>query len=301
MTAASGEQVELVLEEQRAVVVEVGGGLRTYAVGDRDVLDGYASSAMASAARGQVLAPWPNRIEDGRYELAGQTHQLPLDEPARGNAIHGLVRWVSWRVGEREAHRVVMEHTLHPQPGYPFSLALSAEYELSAAGLTVSTAATNAGAGACPFGCGAHPYLCAGSDRIDDALLRIPAGTVLRPDERGLPLAPEPAEAAGLDFRSPRPVGTTVLDHCFADLERGPDGRARVLLERPDGLDVTLWADESYGYLMIFTGDPLPDVARRSLAVEPMTCPPNAFRSGEALVVLEPGESWTGSWGIATA
>ena len=49
---------------------------------------------------------------------------------------------------------------------------------------------------------------------------------------------------------------------------------------------------------MVFTGDPLPDVARRSLAVEPMTCPPNAFRTGDSVSRLEPGESTASTWGI---
>jgi aldose 1-epimerase len=50
---------------------------------------------------------------------------------------------------------------------------------------------------------------------------------------------------------------------------------------------------------MLFTGDPLRDVNRCAIAVEPMTCPPNAFRTGEALVRLEPGQAFAGSWGIA--
>ena len=62
---------------------------------------------------------------------------------------------------------------------------------------------------------------------------------------------------------------------------------------------MTLWVDESYPYLMVFTGD-RPDVQRRGLAVEPMTCPPNSFRSGEGLIRLDPGASVTTGWGIAT-
>ena len=131
----SGEQIEINAGEQRAVVVEVGAGLRSYTVGERDVLDDYEADEMASAGRGQVLMPWPNRIQDGTYEFAGRWYHLPLTEPEARNAIHGLVRWVAWTVGEREADRVVMEHTLHPQPGYPFSLALSVEYALSEDGL----------------------------------------------------------------------------------------------------------------------------------------------------------------------
>ena len=299
MIPPSGEQVELVLDDQRATVVEVGGGLRSYVVGGRDVLDGYAVGEMCSAGRGQLLIPWPNRIQDGVYEFEGRTHRLPLTEPGRRNAIHGLVGWVSWRVGEREAHRVVMEHTLRPQPGYPFSLALSVEYELSAAGLTVSTTATNLGSEPCPYGAGAHPYLTLGTETIDELLLQIPAGTMLRADERGIPIGAAPVEGTEYDFGSPRPVGSTVLDHAFTSLERDEHGVARVRLESPDGRRVELWVDGSHPYLMLFTGDPLPSVCRRSLSVEPMTCPPNAFRSGEALIRLEPGESFAGSWGIS--
>jgi aldose 1-epimerase len=298
--APSGEQFEIAYDEQRAVAVEVGGGLRTYAVDGRDVLDGYERDERCSSGRGQILAPWPNRIEDGRYEFDGQRHQLPLTEPELGNAIHGLVRWSAWKVAEHEAGRVVLEHVLHPQPGYPFTLALSVEYALSGEGLSVRTSATNVGTQACPYGSGAHPYLTLGTATIDGLVLRAPAGRVLLHDERELPAGPEPVEGTEFDFRRARPIGDTKLDHAFTDLERDPDGRARVSLADPaTGRELTLWVDEHYPYLMLFTGDPLPDVNRRALAVEPMTCPPNAFRSGESVIRLAPGESAAGAWGIA--
>ena len=138
----SGEQIDIHAGGQRVVVVEVGGGLRSYTTGDRELLDGYGEADMATAGRGQVLIPWPNRIRDGTYEFAGRTHHLPLTEPEAGNAIHGLVRWAAWSVAEREADRVVMAHTLHPQPGYPFSLDLSIEYSVSDEGLRVASTAT---------------------------------------------------------------------------------------------------------------------------------------------------------------
>jgi aldose 1-epimerase len=290
----SGEQVELSFGEQRAVVVGVGGGLRAYWVGDRPVLDGYSVVAMCSSGRGQLLAPWPNRIEDGSYEFEGRTHQLALDEPERRNAIHGLVRWLQWSVVEREPDRVALEHRLHPRPGYPFSLALRAEYSLAPDGMTVQLEGTNIGPEACPYGIGAHPYFAAGDVLVDDLELSVPAWTVLRANERSLPVGKEPVEGTELDFRKPRPIGALRLDHCFTNLERDDDGRARIQV----GDTATLWVDESYPYVMVFTGDPLPDVARRSLAVEPMTCAPNAFRSGEGLIRLEPGEAHSGSWGI---
>jgi aldose 1-epimerase len=297
--APSGEQIEIVHGDQRLVVVEVGGGLREYTLDGRNVLDGYGADEMSSSGRGQVLIPWPNRIQDGRYSFDGQEHQLPLDDVEEQDAIHGLVRWGSWIAGDREENRVVMEHARHPQPCYPFSLALSVEYLLSEEGLLVRTTATNRGPRPCPYGSGNHPYLTVSESRVDSFTLRVPANTLLRSDERGIPVDRLPAEGTDYDFRRPRVIGSTVLDHAFTDLARGEDGRARVELRDPDrGHGVTLWVDEAYPYVMVFTGDPLPDVNRRALAVEPMTCPPNAFRSGEGLVRLEPGQSLTSSWGI---
>ena len=295
----SGEQIEIAAGDQRAVVVEVGAGLRSYTVGGRDVIDGYGADEMASAGRGQVLIPWPNRIEDGAYEFGGTWHHLPLSEPEARNAIHGLVRWLAWSVAERDGDRVVLEHTLHPQPGYPFSLALSIEYALTDEGLRVTSSATNIGDRACPYGSGQHPYVTLGAESVDTLLLRAPGQTVLYADERGLPARAESVEGTEYDFRQPRAIGDTKLDNAFADLEREEDGHARVELRNPDGASgLSLWLGETYGYLQLFTGDPLPSVGRRSLAVEPMTCAPNAFRTGAGLLVLEPGESTSARWGL---
>jgi aldose 1-epimerase len=302
MMAPSGEQIEIALADQRAVVVEVGGGLRAYSAGGRELIDGYGADEMSASGRGQVLIPWPNRLEDGCYEFDGRRQQLALNEPEHRNAIHGLVRWANWTVAEREAHRAVMAHVLHPQPGYPFSLGLRIEYALTDGGLRVRTAATNLGSEPCPFGSGAHPYLTLGTATIDSLMLRAPARTVLRSDARGLPVGTQAVEHTEYDFRTPRRIGATRLDHAFTDLERDAEGFARVELRDPDrGTQVSLWVDASYPYVMLFSGDTLADVGRRrrGLAVEPMTCPPNALRTGEALIRLAPGATFTGTWGIA--
>jgi aldose 1-epimerase len=297
--APSGDQIGIRHRDQRAIVVEVGGGLRTYSVAGRELLDGYAADEMSTSGRGQVLLPWPNRIQDGSYEFEGRRHQLPINDPEEQDAIHGLVRWAAWSVGEHEPHRVVMRHQIHPQPGYPFSLEVGIEYRLFDEGLRVRTTATNVGAEPCPYGCGAHPYLSVGTQLVDSVTLRAPGRTVLSSDERGIPVGSEPVEGTEYDFRRPRRIAATRLDNAFTDLERDGDGLARVSLGDPvDGTRLTLWVDEAYRYLMLFTGDPLPEVDRRSLAVEPMTCPPNAFRTGESLIRLEPGSSFTSTWGI---
>ena len=292
--------IELAHGDQRAVVDEVGAGIRSYAAHGREILDGYPAGQPTSSGRGQVLIPWPNRLEDGSYEFDGRRHQVDLNEPEKRNAIHGLVRWEPWTVREREPHRVVMEHVLSAPPGYPFTLELRIEYTLTPGGLTVDTTATNVGDAACPYGAGAHPYLTVGTEGIDSLILHVPAETVLRPDERSLPLAPEPVDGTDYDFRRPRPIGATKLDHTFTDLVRDEDGLARVALAGlHPGSGVVLWVDEAYGYLQLFSGDPLPDVDRRSLAVEPMTCPANAFRTGQGLIRLEPNTSFTSAWGIS--
>jgi aldose 1-epimerase len=298
--APSGEQIEIAAADQRAILVEVGGGLRAYSAGGREFLDGYGAEEMCSSGRGQVLIPWPNRLQNGSYEFDGRRHQLPLNEPERHNAIHGLVRWATWRAVARQPHRVLMEHILYPQPGYPFCLRLGIEYTLSESGLCVRTTASNVGTVACPYGSGAHPYLTLGTATIDRLILRVPARTVLRSDERGVPIGREAVEGTEHNFRQPRPIGGIALDHAFTDLDRDADGVAQVELRDPDqGTRVSLWVDKNYSYLMVFTGDPLPDVRRRSLAVEPMTCPPNAFRTGVGLIRLEPGSKVTSTWGIA--
>jgi aldose 1-epimerase len=298
----SGQQIELVHGEQRAVVVEVGGGLRSFAVGGNEVLDGYAREEMCSSGRGQILVPWPNRLRDGSYEWRGERLQLPLTEPDRRNAIHGLVRWANWTLAEHEKARATMEYVLHPSDGYPFALALQLQYTLDDDGLTVTTRATNAGSEPCPFGAGAHPYITAGTEKIDECTLVAPGARWMPTDERMIPTGTKSVDGTEYDFRAPRPVGQTQLDTGYAELERDPRGRTTVTLENPSGgRRVALWADENFPYLMLFTGDALPEEERRrkGLGVEPMTCAPNAFQSGEGLITLEPGESFSGSWGIS--
>jgi aldose 1-epimerase len=297
--APSGHQYEINHGHQRAVIVEVGGGLRAYEVGGRPVLDGYDLSERASGGRGQPLIPWPTRLRDGRYEFDGQPQELPLTEARTRTAIHGLVRWANWRASEHEPSRLVMTHTLYPQPGWAWPLELAIEYQLDEAGLAVTVSAVNAGDAAAPFGVGFHPYLTAGTPTVDSVRLTVPGAKYLESDERGLPVATHDVAGSQLDFRAPREIGAARLDTCFTDLSRDPDGLARVVLEGQAGTAV-LWVDQAFGYLMVFTGDTLSaERRRRGLAVEPMSCPPNALETGADLVRLEPGHQVRARWGIA--
>jgi aldose 1-epimerase len=298
--APTGEQHEIRLGTQQAVVVQVGGGLRSYDVAGRNVLEGFPAGARTDGGRGQLLLPWPNRIRDGRYRWAEADHQLPLSEVANHNAIHGLLRWAEWSLLDRSDSRVTVQARLWPQPGYPFHLEVSAAYELTEDGLTVTVTARNQGAVPAPYGIGQHPYVTVGTHRVDDLVLTVPAEEWVRCDDRGLPVATEPVAGTPYDFRSPRAIGDTVLDTPYAALTRDRDGRAVVRLEASDGsAGAHVWLGEGANLLQVFSGDTLSESRRRTgLAVEPMSCPPDAFNSGDGLVTLGPGATHELRWGV---
>lgn len=297
----SGGQHRIAHGAQRATVVEVGGGLREYEVDGFPVLDGYGEAELAHASRGQLLIPWPNRLADGCYSFEGRTHQLPLSEPGQHNAIHGLVRWSAWDLIEASSRHVRLAHVLWPQVGYPFNLALEVLYELSDQGLRVTIMAENVSQEAAPYGAGHHPYVRAELSVVDASKLRLPAETWLETDERQIPTGRLVSTAGtDFDFLTPRPIGTTRLDTAFTGLQRDDDGLARIELTSSDGSRrVSMWLGERFDYVMAFTGDTLAEGARRrSIALEPMTCAPDAFRNGLGLSVLEPGQRLSASWGL---
>jgi aldose 1-epimerase len=301
----TGLQIEIRHGLQRAVVVEVGAGLREYELDGRPILDGYSADAMCDGGRGLPLLPWPNRLADGQYTFDGQELRLPIDDVVRRNAMHGLTRSLTWNVAEQATDRVRMALAVYPRAGYPFTLDLSIEYALGPTGLSVTTTARNRGQRALPFGAGQHPYFTVGTELVDLAVLHLPAHSRLELDaERRLPtgtVLPVDGPPAETDFRTPRPIGSVAIDDCFTALDRGDDGLARVCLSDPvTGREVSMWMDSSYRYVQVFSGDTLPPARRRrGLAIEPMTCPPNAFRTGMDLIVLHPEESYTLAWGIA--
>ena len=281
---------------------EVGATLRAYTADGNAVIDGFGPDAWSHSGRGQVLAPWPNRLADGRYEFNGVRAQAALDEPERRNAIHGLVRWLPWTLQTRHQNQLSLRLQLHPSPGYPFSLLLELDYHVGRDGLTVTTRARSLEQSLIPFGLGFHPYLTAGTETIDGAILQLPARHTLDVDDRGLPTgALTPVEGTDRDFTTSRFVGPAVLDTAYTTLERDDEGRAWAVLDAPGGAaGAALWVDQSFPYLMVYTGDTLSELPRRrrAVAVEPMTCPPNALRTGKDVIELQPDQEWSARWGI---
>jgi aldose 1-epimerase len=303
MVGVSGDQFEIAAGDYRAVVTECGGGLRVLEHRGRALVDGFDETEMCRAARGQLLMPWPNRIGDGAYSFDGRDLQLALSEPDRRNASHGLVRWAAWSPEEHTATSISLGYRLMAQTGYPWTLDLHVLYDLSADGLTVTQTATNPGTRPAPYASGAHPYLCPGPGPVDGWELTVPASERLLSDERQLPVGVEDVTGTPYDFRVTRPVRGIVLDHAFGDLARDEDGVATAVVRDPrSGRGVALWVDEHHRWLMVFSADDGWDIPRQALAVEPMTAPPDAFRSGEDLLVLAPagesGDEVSVSWGI---
>lgn len=233
----SGEQHEITAGDYRAVAVEVGGGLRELTHAGRPLLDPFDVEALPDGGRGQVLAPWPNRLRDGRWTWQGRGLQLPVSDLGKGNANHGLVRWAGWTARLQAGSRVELAHRLQPQPGYPFRLDLLSTYEVDAErGLTAELRATNAGAAPAPVALGVHPYLAPPhGGPVDECTLRVPARSRVVVDERAIPAGTEPVDGTDVDFRSPRRIGGSRLDLAYGDLEPDADGVVRVVLAAPDG------------------------------------------------------------------
>jgi aldose 1-epimerase len=297
MTYPTGEQYEIVSGDHRAVVTEVGATLRTYTVAGREVVRGFEADEVVKGGRGMQLLPWPNRIRDGRYTFNGTEQQLALTEPTRHNAIHGLARHVVWTVTEQTPDSVTQQVRIYPEPGWPGILEASITHTVGERGLQVTVRATNIGDTDVPFGYAAHPYLSVGEAQVDDVAVTVPARSYLEVDDRLLPVKISTVEGTEADLRGGAPLGTTVLDTAFTDLIRDEDGRWRVKLALGER-QAELWGDTTMTWIQVFTGEHRRDIA---LAVEPMTCGPDAFNEGlthDGMIVLAPGKSYTGRWGI---
>jgi galactose mutarotase-like enzyme len=293
----SGEQFEIRHGDQRAVAVEIGGGLRWYERAGRPLLAGYAEDEPARAAMGLPLVPWPNRLRDGRYTFGGRRLQAPITEPERHNAIHGLGRSVSWRPTERRPDSVTLSHLIEPTPGYPFRLACSVTYSLDAGGLGCVLGFENRGDGPLPVGAGHHPYFQPGDPPVDSWRLRLPALGWLEMDERAIPTGRE-LDVAGTDrdFRAEREIGAVALDTAYTRLEADSDGLVRATLSAPEGNGLSIWMGPGTTHVMVYTGEA---IGRAGLAIEPMSCPPNAFQTGEGVRMLQPSGRWTFEWGVS--
>ncbi len=256
--------------------------------------------------RGSVLAPWPNRVGDACYTFGGERLRLPVTEPDRGHALHGLAHSQRWRVADARVQRAALELEVPTGPGWPFRLHLAVTYTLADDGLGVLLVGTNVGDRPLPYGCGAHPYLVCGDPPVTTELT-LPAATRLEIDDRLLPTGSAPVQDVAADFRRPAVIGSRTFDHCFTDLASSRDGQPVVMLRGTSqpagpaghpGVSLT-WGDWGRWVQVHTPGRPAEPGAPHGVAVEPMSCPPDALRTGTDLVVLSPGRRHEAWWRIA--
>jgi aldose 1-epimerase len=292
----SGAQYVIEAGAHRATVVEVAAGLQNYTVDGVDVTGSYGDDELPPKGCGITLVPWPNRIRDGKYTFDGTSYQLPLTEPAAHNAIHGLGRWVRWTKVRHEADSVTLRLDVVPQNGYPFEVRVDVTYAVHPAnGLRVTQTATNNGRRRAPFGAGSHPYLSTRGHALADTTLLLPARELLVVDDKQVPIGVRRVDGTDHDLRRGRRLRSLRLDDGFTGLITS-EGRGAAEIRTPDG-GARLWFDETYKFLQVFTRDAL-TANRPAVAIEPMTCAPNAFNTGVGLIILDPGGTWSGSWGI---
>jgi len=303
MTLPTGEQHVLETStasgELRATITSVAAAIRTLSIDGIDLVPSYGEDQTPPFGSGIVLVPWPNRIRDGRWSHDGVDHQLAITEPKYHNAIHGLLRYTEYQVVERARDSVTLAATVYPQLGYPYLLGTAVKYELVADGLKVTHYLENQGGEPAPVAVGTHPFVKIGGVRTEDLTLRLDAASHIEVDDRLLPTGEVPVDGTAWDFREGRRVGDVELDDAFGELATDDDGCVEHTLTAPDGRAVSVWAENEFGFVQVFTTRGFPgeggDVA---IAVEPMTAPAEAFNSGRGLRWLDPGEEWRGSWGI---
>lgn len=307
----SGRQHLLVHGDYVATVASVGASLRELRHRGRDLVVPFEADQLRPKFRGATLAPWPNRVADGRYEFGGVEHQLALTEPDRGNALHGLAVWLEFHTVAESDDTVTLEAVIEPQAGYPWRIAVETTFRLGDDGLTQSVRTTNLSETTAPVGVGPHPYLVAGPFPLDTWTLRLPADQVLTvTEDRLLPveLVGVEVDPGRFDCREARAIGVVKIDHAFTGLWRDGRGLATVSLAAPDHHGVTMTWDAACPWVQIHTAD-LPGAAgtpadRLGLAVEPMTCAPDAFNADRyahptGLWLLGPGATAEAGWTIA--
>ncbi len=304
MRTLSGEHFKIEYQDLTATVTSGGATLREFARDSVPVLWSQDVNALPSGSCGQVLAPWPNRLANGTYVFNGIAGKAALDEPDKGNAIHGLVRWLEWKLEYQERNRVKLRCTLAPQPAYPFLLSLALIYELGPGGLTVRVQAESpAGVGA-PFGIGFHPYFLAPVQGLVGSRLVVPATRHLALDAHGIPTGELALDGAlvGIATSDGIALDDQILDDCFTGLVRDENGGATVRFLPGSGpvAEVALRHDRHFGYVMCYTGDTLAEGSRRrAVAIEPMSCPPNALSSGVDVVALDHATTFNGGFSVS--
>lgn len=252
-----------------------------------------------SSFHGNVLLPFVNRIADGRYKFAGQSYQLEINEPGRSTALHGVADRALWHTTDISESRCSSNITIDSFPGYPFTIQATSNYSLQSSGLLIEWFVTNSGKKNAPVGLGFHPSFRLGDGVPQSWKLKFDATKKMEVDStRLLPTGLVPVEGTAYDFRAAAHPRHVLYDHAFTHLstvetEHGSAHRAEVLHPLGNFLELTWSTSLPWMHLHIPASQ---TKGKENIVLEPQTSPPDAFNSGQNLVVLKPGESfqaWT--------
>lgn len=295
---AAGRHLVLESGGTRVEIGTVAAVLRGVTVGGVAITEPVDGSGPPPFANGIILAPWPNRVRDGRWELDGVPQQLDVTEPAKGNAIHGLLRFTDYRVREQSVSSATLGAVVPPQHGWPFLLDTWVRYEARPDGITVTHGVANLGDRSAPYATGAHPFLRIGDTPVDDLVVTVAAATYFEVDDRMNPVAERAVDGTEYDARTGRRVRDLDYDTAFGGVT--PRDGASAWLTAPGGATLEVVQDVDWGYVQVFIPRvfPRPEGLGRAIAIEPMTAPPDALNSGQGLQWIEPGATSEGSWGL---
>lgn len=275
-----------------AVISRRAAALRMLRVDDIDLVEPTTRTTDPPGMAGAILAPWPNRVEDASWWLNGHEHRLTVTEPELGHANHGLLTSTDYSVHEQNQDTVTLDATIAQPAGYPFDLHLAVSYRLCEDGIATSITVRNLGDEPAPVALGAHPYLRIGDVPTAQLRLSLDADHVWPLDERHVPIDRQAQTMTDvLVSQSPR----------HATYERSAPGRELShTLTAPDGSRLTLTADAAHRFTQLWIADQLDsdDGSREAIAIEPMTAPPNALRTGVGLRWVRPDEAWTTGWSL---
>ncbi|UQV58329.1 aldose epimerase [Corynebacterium pseudodiphtheriticum] len=283
-----------------------GAGLATLLYDEKPLVAGYQHARPFTA--GALLAPWPNRTGDGIFSHHGTIHRLACNEPDRNNALHGFAAEAAWEITDRSPGAVTLQWQGPARTEWAWPLHYSITWALADDGLSAELTVTNTGTEtthpgteSSPFGVGWHPYLSALGAPLDECTLSMPAATNLPLDpDRLLPAGPE-IPAAEIVGKHQHMEGIE-LDHCFrmeAPQTSSDHAAHQIELRNADGHGAILWADEHFSWCQVYTSPESAPSIGRAVAVEPMTCPPNALRSDESLLQLASASSMSFRFGIS--
>jgi aldose 1-epimerase len=281
------KKIQISLNEVSAVISTEGAALIGLSVNNFDLIEPNTRDGLYA---GKILAPWPNRIKDGKYSFNKKDYQLPINEVSKNNSLHGLVANYQWEVLFQSESKVVLQYLLNQPDIYPGKLQLQVSYEIIEQGVEISVLSENVGELSAPYGVSIHTYLVAGAPIKNNELnLQIPADQFLEVDaDRLLPIKLQPVVGTNFDFINPKNISDLFIDHAFKYSSNYPRS---VLLLNKDGGGAEVIFDDQSKWIQIHTADrDLQADSRMAVAIEPMSCPPDAFNSGIDLIILEPGK-----------